>query len=87
MVNAMQASPRPYPSAEASNVLDLPLAESDPSCARWTPVLATSIRFDPAATAAAVSPLCSPLCARWTATKDDEQAVSIPTQGPCSPKV
>ena len=28
-----------------------------------------------------------PLCPLWAATREEEQAVSMPLQGPCSPKV
>ena len=36
----------------------------------------------PAATAATVSRLSRPVCARWVATSEDEQAVSVLMQGP-----
>ena len=38
----------------------------------------------PAATAATVSRLSRPVCARWVATSDDEQAVSVLMQGPAA---
>ena len=41
----------------------------------------------PAATAMLASRLSRPLCARWPATRDEEQAVSVLTQGPVSPNV
>lgn len=46
-----------------------------------------SMVLTPAATAMVASPLSRPLCARWPATRDDEQAVSVLTQGPVNPKV
>ena len=54
--------------------------------------MATVVRDDsmvltPAAMAAVASSFSSPLCARWPATKDDEHAVSMLTQGPARPKV
>ena len=78
----MQPSPRPYPSAAASRDFERPVGERAPSWAMWVDVLGTSIRFTPAATAAEVSPSSRPLCARWVATREDEQAVSMPMQGP-----
>ena len=46
-------------------------------------VVADSMAFTPAATAAVACPARMPLCPRWAATSDDEQAVSVLTQGPC----
>ena len=45
-------------------------------------VPAKSITLLPPATAAPHSPSTSPLCARWAATSEEEQAVSVLTQGP-----
>jgi hypothetical protein len=36
----------------------------------------------PAASADTVSRFSSPLCARWVATREEEQAVSVLMQGP-----
>ena len=41
-----------------------------------------SIRLTPEARAALVSPSSKPRCARWVATREEEQAVSRPMQGP-----
>ncbi len=45
-------------------------------------VAASSITLVPPATEAPASPSSRPRCARWAATSDDEQAVSVLTQGP-----
>ena len=46
----------------------------------------TSIRLTPPARAKSHSPLRQALAGQWTATSDDEQAVSTATLGPCSPR-
>ena len=58
------------------------MGDKAPSCAMCVNVPGTSMRFTPAATAAEVSLSSRPLAARWAATKDEEQAVSRPMQGP-----
>ena len=45
-------------------------------------VPASSMTLLPAATAALHSSSSSPLCARWVATREEEQAVSVLMQGP-----
>ena len=60
-----------------------------PTCS-WqmaTVVREDSMRLTPAATAEVASPFSRPLCARWPATRDEEQAVSVLTQGPVRPNV
>lgn len=47
-----------------------------------TVVTGDSSRLTPAATAETVSCRSSPVCARWVATRDEEQAVSVLTHGP-----
>jgi hypothetical protein len=50
-------------------------------------VMGSSMALTPPATAATVSPASSPLCAWWADTREEEQAVSVETQGPARPKV
>ena len=52
-----------------------------------TVVSEDSMVLTPAATAAVPSPFSRPLCARCAATSEEEQAVSVLTQGPPRPKV
>lgn len=48
----------------------------------WMEVSGTSMRLTPAATDALASPFASPVAARCVATRELEQAVSMPMQGP-----
>ena len=82
--NATHPSPRPYPSALASNVLHLPSGDSAPSAAMDVVVSARSDTLTPAATAASCAPPAetSDSRAMCVATRDDEHAVSIAAHAP-----
>jgi hypothetical protein len=81
---AMQPSPLPYPSDDASKVLDRPLGDSAPRAAMWMNVLASSIKLTAAAMAVVTSPFKRARLPRCVATSEDEHAVSIPMQGPAA---
>ncbi len=80
-----QPSPRTKPSAAASKVRHRPVGESIPMRAKDIVVLAPSMRVTPPASARSHSPSRRAWQARWTATSEEEHAVSSATQGPCSP--
>src|SRR5262249_40156778 len=75
-------SPRTYPLACASNVLHRPSEERKPALAKLADTSGRRIRFTPPATADSDSPSQRLRQARWTATREDEQAVSIARLGP-----
>ncbi|ETR65155.1 MAG: hypothetical protein OMM_06118 [Candidatus Magnetoglobus multicellularis str. Araruama] len=81
-----QPSPRPYPLAEASNVLHLPSFDNAFMLQRAVKAYGESIRLTPPAKAISDSPFRRLSQARWTLTRDDEQAVSTDKEGPCKPK-
>ncbi|GAA5705593.1 hypothetical protein Save01_06446 [Streptomyces avermitilis] len=80
-------SAQPVPSASAPNALQRPSGDRP----RWrlnsTKTLGPAMTVTPPASAIVHSPLRSDCMARCRATRDDEQAVSIVTAGPSSPKV
>src|SRR6476469_1482380 len=80
-----QPSPRTIPSADASNGLQRPSADSAPAASNTAVIPGDSNRFTPPTTAVEQSPACSALAAWCTATSDDEHAVSTVTLGPCAP--
>ena len=59
-----------------------PSGERNPALAKLANTSGTRIRFTPPATASSDSPSHRLLHARWTATSEDEQAVSIARLGP-----
>src|ERR1700748_331397 len=79
-------SPRTYPSALASNVLQRPSGASIRDLEKLMFASGERIRFTPAARARLHSPARKLRQAWCTATSDAEQAVSIAIAGPCSPK-
>mmetsp|Transcript_3413 Transcript_3413/g.8483 ORF Transcript_3413/g.8483 Transcript_3413/m.8483 type:complete len:223 (+) Transcript_3413:1358-2026(+) len=83
--NTPQASPRTYPSASASKVLHRPSMASMPACLNTAPVSGDNVRFTPHVKAAAHSSSKMLLHATWDPTRDEEQAVSVLTEGPCKP--
>src|SRR5215831_1278348 len=78
-------SPRAYPFALASNVLQRPSAERKPPFDSAMVMVGTIITLAPPATASEHSPPHSDWQARWTATSDAEQAVSTARLGPRNP--
>src|SRR6267143_2932190 len=80
-----QPSPRTYPSAEASKVLQRPSGATICAAARVTLGQVARIRLTPPARAVSHSRFRSDEHARWIAVSDDEQAVSIDIDGPCKP--
>ncbi len=85
--NMPTPSPQPVPSASAENALQRPLVESP----RWrlnsvnAPALAMTVT--PPTMAMEHSSLRSDWQARWSATREEEQAVSTVTAGPLRPKL
>src|SRR5262249_48732151 len=82
-----QPSPRANPLASASNVLHRPSGDS-----AWVRVVLSivwgdSTRLTPPASARSLSPGRGLRPARWTATSDDEHAVSTVRLGPDNPQV
>src|SRR6188768_2660070 len=75
-------SPRTYPSARASKARDRLVGDRKPPCDAAIVKFGVSIRFTPPARAVLLSPDQRDWQARWTATSDDEQAVSSATLGP-----
>jgi hypothetical protein len=77
-----QPSARAMPSASAENGLQPPSGAMAPA---WSNVIVTdgeSRRFTPATTAVVISPLSIARRAWWSATRDDEHAVSVVMLGP-----
>lgn len=77
-----QPSPRTYPSAAASKVLQRPAGDIIPDLEKAIGGNGESIRFTPPASARLDSPRCKLSHARCTATSEDEHAVSTHRLGP-----
>ena len=77
-----QPSPRTNPSAAASKAWHCPVGDSASAWSKLRVTAGDSSRFTPAASASSESPARRLWHARWMATSDDEQAVSIVTDGP-----
>src|ERR1700736_5814649 len=75
-------SPRPYPSARASNPFDYPSADRNLPLLMATKTSGRNMTLTPPASASDVSPLQRSWHARWTATSEDEHAVSSEMLGP-----
>lgn len=75
-------SPRPYPSAAASKDFDRPSNERNLPLHIETNVSGRNIALAPPTRAMVHSPRSSARTAWWTATRDDEHAVSIVMDGP-----
>ncbi len=84
--SALTASPRQYPSAEASRTLLRPSEAAIPALMTIKEDCGTSCSITPAATAPLDLPDRISEAARWQATRDPEHAVSIETAGPESPR-
>ena len=82
-----QPSARTKPSAAASKVLQCPSGAIMPHFENSTIASGESTTLTPPASARLLSPARRLWQARCTATRDEEQAVSIETQGPCRPSV
>ncbi len=80
-------SDQEVPSAPAANALHRP-SGARPRC-RLNPTKTAGVGMTvtPPARASSQSPLRSPWAARWIATRDAEQAVSMVTAGPSRPRV
>ncbi|GAA3117276.1 hypothetical protein GCM10020254_75130 [Streptomyces goshikiensis] len=80
-------SPQPVPSAASAKDLQRP----SPASPRWrlnsVKVPGVDMTVTPPARARVHSPLRRAWAARWTATSEDEQAVSTVTAGPSRPRV
>ncbi|ONK14922.1 hypothetical protein STBA_57310 [Streptomyces sp. MP131-18] len=77
----------PIPSAPAPNALQRPSGAS-PFCAeKPTNAPGPTSTVTPPANAIVHSPARSDCTARWTATREEEQAVSTDTAGPVRPSV
>src|SRR5215831_3204637 len=81
-----QPSPLLKPSAAASKVLARPSGARARDMERNTLISGAITRCTPLAKATSASLLRKALQARWTATSDDEQAVSTAMVGPCKPR-
>ena len=75
-------SPRTYPLAPASKAWQCPSGERNPLLAKPAKTWAWRSRFEPPASASSDSPSQRLRQARWIATSEDEQAVSIARLGP-----
>ena len=76
-------SERAYPSASAENDLIRPSGASTPPTSSKPIVTAGVTRaLTPPASTTSASPLRSAFTPWWTATNEDEQAVSTATEGP-----
>src|SRR5437899_5432415 len=78
-------SPRTYPSAAAAKVLHRPSLASRRARQKLIVTSGIRITLTPPASASRQSPCRRLRQARWTATSDEEQAVSIDRHGPCRP--
>jgi hypothetical protein len=80
-------SPQLVPSAEAPKALHRPSVAN--ACWRLNSMnkCGVDITQTPPATAIAISPRSSDWLARCSATREDAQAASIDSAGPCSPNV
>ncbi len=80
-------SPKPVPSAAPANALQRP-SSARPRCRlNSTSSPGVDITVTPPARAISHSPVRSDCAARWSATSEEEQAVSTVTAGPSRPKV
>ena len=70
------------PSASSEKAWIAPVGLSTPSSEKATVAKGARSRFTPPATAAVASPARRARTASWIATRDDEHAVSIATDGP-----
>lgn len=77
-----QPSLRPMPSASAEKDLQRPSGARAPALPKATVTAGARRRLTPAASAMSLSPTRRLTHAWWTATSDDEQAVSIAKLGP-----
>src|SRR5271169_4052676 len=75
-------SPRTYPFALESNALQRPSGAMAPALVKLIAMAGVRIRFTPPARASVHSPLHRLWHARWTATSEDEHAVSTAKLGP-----
>src|SRR4029453_274993 len=82
-----QPSPRTIPFAPASNALQRPSGDNTRAFDNAIVATGERIRFTPPARAWLHSPFDRLRQARCTATREDEQPVSIATQGPWNPNV
>ncbi|CDR03860.1 predicted protein [Streptomyces iranensis] len=80
-------SPRPMPSAPSANALQRPSCASPRCRAKPMSPIGAPITAAPPARASEQSPWRSDWQARWRATSEDEQAVSMVTAGPSRPRV
>src|ERR1700743_1212432 len=80
-------SPRTYPSADVSKVLHCPSGDSIPQREHAMLGPGLSSRLVPPTSAMYLSPQSRLWQARWTATNEDEQAVSRTTAGPRAPRM
>lgn len=80
-------SPSPKPSAPAPNALHRPSGASARCLLNSVKARVVASTVAPPASAATHSPARSARTARWSATSDDEHAVSIVADGPASPNV
>lgn len=76
------AAPPLQTPAEASKVLQRATGDSALSALMLVVVIGRSMALTPPASAATVSRASSPVWAWWAATREEEQAVSVLTQGP-----
>jgi hypothetical protein len=75
-------SPRPYPSAPASSVLQRPSGANIPAPTNVDVARGPAGALTPAARPAAAARTRRACSTRWAATKEDEHAVSTARQGP-----
>ena len=81
-----QPSLRTNPSAVASKALQRPSVDSIPM-SRWKRATGSErVALTPAARAISTSPRCNAATARWTAAREDAQAMSTGRAGPSSPR-
>ncbi len=77
-----QPSPRPKPSADASNVLHLPSRERELNCESPINPTGDNSRFTPPTTAISHCPFFKLLTAQFSADNEEEQAVLHTIAGP-----
>ena len=80
------ASPRTYPSADASRVLHLPSGESIPAAKNVAVALCATMECAPHAAARSISPFHNSVAAMCVETMEELHAVSTESAGPCMPK-
>ncbi len=79
-------SDMPMPSASAEKALQRP-SPARPSCLEnWVNMTGTVVTVTPPASASEHSPDRTDCAARWSATREEEQAVSTVTAGPSRPR-